>query len=113
MRPGVPTTTCTPRRSSAVFSLRAEPPTARSTLMPMKEPMPENTAAICVDSSRVGEIIRTCGTTIVGSTRASDPITNVPVLPVPDWACARISRRSENGLIASVWMRLGCVKPNE
>ena len=48
------------------------------------------TKAICMESSRVGEIISACVWSLAASRHCSVAIVNVPVFPVPDCAYSQI-----------------------
>jgi len=48
-----------------------------------------------------------------GGVRRRAPMVKVAVLPVPDWACAMVSRIIRSGLMARCWMADGFSKPYE
>mmetsp|Transcript_7100 Transcript_7100/g.25286 ORF Transcript_7100/g.25286 Transcript_7100/m.25286 type:complete len:305 (+) Transcript_7100:624-1538(+) len=110
-RPGVATTTCGPLRSVRRSLPVLLPPTSRCVLTPVNSPSAVMTPALWRASSRVGDTMSACVSWRDASTSCSVATLNAPVLPVPDCACAIVSRPLSSGAMALPWMALGFSKP--
>ena len=115
-RPGVATTTSTPRASARTWLLRETPPRTRSVEMRAPPPSVRKAASICTASSRVGA--RTSARQVFGVGRVPSSRSwwrigsaKAAVLPVPVCAMPRMSRPAICGAIACAWIGVGVSKP--
>mmetsp|Transcript_12425 Transcript_12425/g.27924 ORF Transcript_12425/g.27924 Transcript_12425/m.27924 type:complete len:207 (-) Transcript_12425:84-704(-) len=111
IRPGVATSTCTVEYSRMMSSFRLVPPVVTITSIPRCFPSSLHTCAVCSASSRVGTSSSAWIASSFGSMRSSVGIVNAPVLPVPFFARARMSRpTSATGMLSS-WIGEGASHP--
>ena len=108
-RPGVPTTTWTPRSSDCSCRKIGCPPYTGTTLTPSLRPYLKIASETCIASSRVGTRTRAVA---VGRPRpivseCSNGRANAAVLPVPVAACPTRSRPSTRCGIVSRWTGVG------
>ena len=115
-RPGVATTTSTPRARARTWALRDIPPRTRRVESRAPPAIARKLASIWTASSRVGA--RTSARQVLGATRPGMSRSwcrigsaKAAVLPVPVWAMPRMSRPVSCGAIAWAWIGVGTSKP--
>ncbi len=115
-RPGVATTTSTPRAIARTWALRDMPPRISSVVSRAPPAKLRNAVSICTASSRVGA--RTSARQVLGAGRPVSASSwcrigsaKAAVLPVPVWAMPRMSRPASCGAIAWAWIGVGVSKP--
>ena len=108
-RPGVATTTSTPRASSRSWRPIGCPPYTGSTRAPSERPYRCIASETCMASSRVGASTSPSGAASrrPAGSRASIGRANAAVLPVPVAACPSRSLPASSGGIASRWIGVG------
>ena len=111
-RPGVPITIWTPWWSARSWRSIGWPPyTGSTTIRGMCARRFENSSAIWIASSRVGQSTIACTTRFEGSIFSMMGIPNAAVFPVPVCAWAVTSRPAWMRGMASAWMGEGSSKP--
>src|SRR5690606_12971187 len=121
MRPGVPTTTSTPRCSASICGSYARPPYTCTTRTLRCRAAVVRSPATCTASSRVGATTSACGLPASGresqpsspgpTTRSSSGIPKPGVLPVPVLAGPVVSRPARATGRVSAWIGNGWVMP--
>ena len=108
-RPGVPTTTSTPRCSACNCRPIGWPPYTGSTRTPRSRPYRWTACDTCSASSRVGTSTSAAGPASgpPAVSRCSTGSANAAVLPVPVAACPTRSLPATSGGIASCWIGVG------
>ena len=107
-RPGVATTTWTPRSSNCSWRWIGWPPKTGTTLMPSSLPYLNIASLTCTASSRVGTSTSTDGSARrLVSMRCSAGRANAAVLPVPVAACPSRSRPAIRCGMVSRWIGVG------
>ena len=113
-RPGVATSTCTPRRRSSSWRFIAAPPTIGRTRTPIVRPSGASASVTCRASSRVGTSTKPSGRP--GRTRAPASLAisgrpNASVLPEPVEPRPRTSRPARTSGIVAAWIGKASVMP--
>ena len=111
-RPGVATSTSTPRRNSLICGSIGAPPYTTPTRRPTAAPSGCSSAVIWAASSRVGARTRPAGCReLPWPARTSIGMPKAIVLPEPVSALPVTSRPARASLIVSAWMGKGVMMP--